>query len=125
MTRYVVQWCIGDFGSRREHFDGWVPGLPLVAAVETHIIVEAVNEAEALDKAFEIGNRMAVDADGKSWSSNVRSASVSDVVLITEPFEVSKAYAVRHMGFENVDVNDVLATLSNGYAGLVEMGAAR
>lgn len=64
--------------------------------------LQAPSLEDALELAFAIGNRMGTDATGKSWSPNVRSISVGDVIR-TLTAEADDEGEILTVGFYAVD----------------------
>lgn len=63
-------------------------------------------DAEIADRVWVVGNRRSRDADGVAWPRNVRSLSTGDVIVIGE-----QAWTVASVGWERVDVGDLLRSL--------------
>ena len=125
---FRIRFHMVDFSQTRDLFDGWQPGTPLASSVNTVVIVKADDIPTALEKGFAIGNRMAKDELGESWSSEIRSVSVGDVAVIRPVGDNATdvtAHAVRPIGWEQVSLLDVLSVSTKGHDALVEIGAAR
>lgn len=82
--------------------EGYIENDPLIHVGDFH--VDAIDEQEALDKAWVIGNREGFDIDGLDWPRQFRSMSISDVVIIGET-----AYACEPVGWRVVDLRKVEA----------------
>jgi hypothetical protein len=115
---------MSDLHDRDLSLKGWTPGVPLAGDIRTHVEVEAQTWEEALEKVWEVGNRMGSDHPGRTWSSDVRSVSIGDVVVLVLP-ETSefRAFAVRSLGWEEVRYVDVRDVYQDGC--LVKLNAAR
>lgn len=88
---------------RYEPSDRLVPGPTLT--------VEAPGTDEALNAAWEIGNRMGSDANDESWPSNVRSLSAGDVLAVATEMASGSAFncfAIEGVGFKVVSERTVL-----------------
>lgn len=68
------------------------------------LTIEAKDADDAANQAFEIGNRIKPDAEGKQWPSWCRSLSVGDVLIVAE-WEHVKDVAVAPLGFTEIALN--------------------
>ena len=86
------------------HFDDALPDRDLfVSLAETSsFVVDTFNATVAREKIFEIGNRLANDLNGKGWSSDVRSMSVGDVVILHENMGRGCYFACDKDGWRDV-----------------------
>jgi hypothetical protein len=124
-VRYTVATLINEGEGRffaYDKDDRLVPG-PI-------LVVDADSLEGAAEKAFAVGNRQGVDAEGNSWPSNVRSISSGDVVTITADDTPSAlSYACGSFGWRSILGTDVLTSIlfgkvsSRGATGFA--GAAR
>jgi hypothetical protein len=99
--RYVFHVFMNE---SRGHFDGYDPAADPRLVYGGSIAVDGATDADALDKAYTVGNRMARDADGRVWPMFIRSLSVGDL-LVAEPNEFrayAMTWAVDHAGFKDV-----------------------
>lgn len=100
MTRFVASVAL-NLDSRFGPFEPGHRVYPL-----GRFVVEAPSLAAAFEKVYSIGNRMEDDAEGRSWSSDVRSLSVGDVVGISTTDVVGEAEwslkAVASFGFQPI-----------------------
>jgi hypothetical protein len=104
---------------------GYTPNQPLAADPRTEVAIEADTDMDALNAVWAVGNRMSTDVDGKSWSSNVRSLSVGDVVVLTPSQPgTPTAWKVDPIGFSQIDHEIQVATGHHGTSVLVKAGAA-
>lgn len=76
-------------------FFAFAPGDTLVHA-GTYTF-EAESPEAALNLIWEVGNRMAVDANGTEWPPTVRSLSVGDVLVVGDD-----VWSVAPVGFDPV-----------------------
>lgn len=114
MTTYLVTPLINIGAS---NFTGFTPEHPLSYDPRLMLTVEADDVEAAGSAAFKVGNRMAADANGREWPSDVRSLSVGDVLVIED-----RVLAIEPVGFADVDVEQ--ADLRDRVA-MVEAGHAR
>jgi hypothetical protein len=85
-------------------FDGYDPKADPLLVYGGSIAVDGATDADALDKAYTVGNRMARDADGRAWPQFVRSLSTGDL-LVAEPNDFrayATTWAVESVGFKDV-----------------------
>lgn len=109
---------------------GYEAGDQLAFDARTVLALECVSVGEALDRAFEVGNRMAQDQTARSWSPDVRSVSVGDVIYVTRVTSNSAgvrtsfggAFAVARVGFTKLAA---IPMAGYGPHVLVALGVAR
>lgn len=102
-------------------FGPYTPGDRVHSAAR--LVVEADSVEAAFEKVYVVGNRMSADAEGRSWSPDVRSISVGDVIAIRpRPFADAVAKTVASFGFTDVNLG-TLTTASRDDA--VAAGAIR
>jgi hypothetical protein len=77
--KYTVKILLNE--SPDHPFGQYGPGDPLIEGPT--ITVGAFDLAAVPEIAWEIGNKMAPDADGKDYDRKFRSVSVGDVILVT------------------------------------------
>lgn len=78
--------------------NGYKAGDPLVP-VGRALVVDAVDDAAALEAAFALGNRFGADRNEQQWPSGVRSVSVGDVVELRHLSGRSR-FAVEPLGWK-------------------------
>ncbi len=92
------------------YFDGYDAKADPRLVYGGSIAVDGLTDADALEKAYAVGNRMERDADGRVWPMFIRSLSVGDL-LVAEPNEFrayAMAWSVDRVGFKdeyNADLN--------------------
>lgn len=97
-----------------DHWAGWVSGHALAevqpeSGPETWT-VWASTRAEAVEKMFTVGNRMAPDAAGREWPSDVRSLSVGDVVTLIPRGPGLHTFACERMGWRELTPAELAAS---------------
>jgi hypothetical protein len=97
--RYTIHGFLNEADGH--FFDGYDIAADQRVVFGGTIVVDAPDEASALDMAYVVGNRMARDANGTAWPCFSRSISVGDV-LVAEPhadLSHAAAWAVGSFGF--------------------------
>lgn len=84
-------------GLRRRAYD---PADPV--ATVGYYDVEADSPQAAAQAAYDIGNRMAADTEGRTWPADVRSLSVGDLLYVAGADESVTILAVARYGFDEV-----------------------
>ena len=115
--RWRVQVAMSD------DITGWKPKL-WAGDRRTTLVLEGDTPIEVAEAAWRVGNRMGADADGREWSSDVRSMCVGDVVMMRPEWgnEVEgAALQVQGAGWSEAPDMDIRWSAE----GLREIGAAR
>jgi hypothetical protein len=80
---------------------------------EVTIRIKADDIDAALNRAFEIGNRIGYDYEDNRWPSYVRSLSTGDVLLVDANGSTS-FYTIESIGFGITDAYQVMLSLLYG-----------
>ncbi len=102
MTRYIVRTYmnVGDTTMWR-----YEPGDKLEYGPELRVVADS--PAEALNKVWEVGNRMGADANGREWPSDCRSLCSGDVIFAGGIGAGDHAfYTVDAVGFSRLSADD-------------------
>ena len=106
-------------------FQPYTEGDSLAYDVRTIMHIAAEDTDDALRQVFAVGNREGKDALGRTWSSDIRSVSVGDVIWLTTVNDGvldGTAYAIEPIGWR---ILPGLPSAAYGEVALVRIGVAR
>lgn len=74
---------------------------PVATAPDLRLAITATDPVSAAEQAFVIGNSMDADDNGRRWPTDVRSASVGDLMKVVDE-QTTTYYRVASVGFDEI-----------------------